>query len=83
MAILQRHSNLKVEIAGHTDSAGSTAYNQGLSERRAQTVADYLIANGANADNISVNGYGEAEPVADNSSEDGRAANRRVELRQQ
>lgn len=81
--ILKRHSNLKVEIAGHTDSTGSTAYNQGLSERRAQAVADYLEANGANANNISVKGYGEAEPVADNGSADGRAANRRVELRQQ
>ena len=81
--ILTRHADLKVEIAGHTDSQGAEDYNQGLSERRAQTVADYLVSNGANADNISVKGYGEAEPVADNNTEKGRADNRRVELRQQ
>lgn len=79
--ILKRHSDLKVEIAGHTDSQGSETYNQGLSERRAQAVADYLVAHGANAGNISVKGYGESQPVADNGSKAGRAANRRVELR--
>ncbi len=79
--ILQRHSDLKVEIAGHTDSQGSDEYNQGLSERRAQAVADYLVAHGANVGNISVKGYGESQPVADNASKAGRAANRRVELR--
>jgi outer membrane protein OmpA-like peptidoglycan-associated protein len=81
VAILKRHTDLKVEIAGHTDSQGSEQYNQGLSERRAQAVADYLISHGAKADNITVNGYGESQPVADNSSKEGRAANRRVELR--
>ena len=79
--ILKRHSDLKVEIAGHTDSQGAEEYNQGLSERRAQTVADYLIGHGANGSNISVKGYGESQPVADNGTKEGRAANRRVELR--
>jgi OOP family OmpA-OmpF porin len=79
--IMRRHSDLKIEVAGHTDSQGSETYNQGLSERRAQAVADYLIANGANASNIFVKGYGESEPVADNGTMEGRAANRRVELR--
>jgi OOP family OmpA-OmpF porin len=79
--ILKRHSDLKVEIAGHTDSQGDDVYNQGLSERRAQAVADYLIAHGANGANITVKGYGESEPVADNGTMEGRAANRRVELR--
>lgn len=79
--ILKRHSDLKVEIAGHTDSVGTDEYNLGLSQRRAQAVADYLIAHGANAGNIVVKGYGESEPVADNSTEAGRATNRRVELR--
>ena len=50
-------------------------------QRRAQAVTDYLIANGANAANIFVKGYGETEPVADNGTKEGRAANRRVELR--
>ena len=79
--ILKRHSDLKVEIAGHTDSVGTDEYNLGLSQRRAQAVADYLIAHGANAGNIFVKGYGESEPVADNSTAAGRATNRRVELR--
>ena len=81
LKILKRHSDLKVELAGHTDSVGNDQYNQGLSERRAQAVADYLIGHGANAGNISVKGYGESDPVADNGTEAGRAANRRVELR--
>ena len=79
--ILKRHSDLKVEIAGHTDSQGAEEYNQGLSERRAQAVADYLIGHGANGSNITVKGYGEGQPVADNGTKEGRAANRRVELR--
>lgn len=79
--ILKRHSDMQVEIAGHTDSSGNDEYNQGLSERRAQAVADYLIAHGANASMMSVKGYGEGQPVADNGTDEGRAANRRVELR--
>jgi len=79
--ILQRHSDLKVEIAGHTDSQGNDVYNQGLSERRAQAVADYLIAHDVYRNNVSVKGYGESQPVADNGTTEGRAANRRVELR--
>jgi len=79
--ILKRNSDLQVEIAGHTDSRGGDQYNLGLSQRRAQAVADYLIAHGANGDNISVKGYGESQPIDDNNTEAGRAANRRVELR--
>jgi len=79
--ILKRHSDMKVEIAGHTDIVGNDQYNMALSERRAQAVADYLIAHGAKANMISTKGYGESQPVADNGSESGRAANRRVELR--
>lgn len=79
--ILKRHSDMQVEIAGHTDSRGSDEYNQGLSERRAQAVADYLIAHGSNAGNITVKGYGESQPVEVDDSEAGHAANRRVELR--
>lgn len=79
--IMKRNADDKLEIAGHTDSQGAEDYNQGLSERRAQAVADYLIAHGANGSNITVKGYGESHPVADNGSKEGRAANRRVELR--
>ena len=80
-ATLRRYPELIVEVAGHTDSDGSAAYNEGLSERRAETVMNYLIDRGANAANLSARGYGEAEPVADNSTATGKAANRRVELR--
>ena len=79
--ILKRHKDLHVEVAGHTDSVGNDDYNMGLSKRRAQAVADYLIANGANAANIFVKGYGETDPIASNDTEAGRADNRRVELR--
>jgi len=79
--ILKRHKDLHVEVAGHTDSVGNDDYNMGLSKRRAQAVADYLIAHGANPANIMVKGYGETDPVASNDTAEGRAANRRVELR--
>ncbi|MFQ5549135.1 MAG: OmpA family protein [Woeseia sp.] len=81
VATLRMHPELVVEVAGHTDSNGNAAYNQGLSERRANTVRDYMINAGANPANLSARGYGEAEPIADNVSAQGRAANRRVELR--
>ena len=79
--IMTRHSDVKVEIAGHTDSRGNDEYNMGLSQRRAKAVEDYLIAHGAKDANMTVKGYGETQPVADNGSDAGRAANRRVELR--
>lgn len=80
--ILLRHSDLMVEIAGHTDSVGPESYNEGLSLRRAQSVKDYLVGKGANAANLTVKGYGESDPVATNDTEAGRAQNRRVEFRQ-
>ena len=82
-ATLRRNPDLIIEVAGHTDSAGSDTYNASLSERRAITVRDFLIANGVNADNLTVRGYGEGQPIADNATADGRARNRRVELRVQ
>lgn len=80
-ATLRRYPDLVVEVAGHTDSQGAADYNQGLSERRAFTVRDYLINAGVSEANLSARGYGEAEPVADNATAVGRARNRRVELR--
>jgi OOP family OmpA-OmpF porin len=81
LAILKRHPDLVVEVAGHTDSKGGDAYNQALSERRANTVRREMVLHGANAANLKAVGYGESEPVADNDTEEGRALNRRVELR--
>lgn len=80
--ILLRHSDLQVEIAGHTDSVGNAAYNEALSLRRAQSVKSYLVGKGAKAANLTVKGYGESDPVASNDTEAGRAQNRRVEFRQ-
>jgi OOP family OmpA-OmpF porin len=69
-----------LQIVGHTDSTGPEAYNQNLSERRAQSAADYLISQGVPASRITIMGMGESSPVADNSTREGRAANRRVEV---
>jgi len=71
---------VSVQVAGHTDSKGSDAYNQKLSERRAQSVSNFLTAQGIPASKLSVVGYGESQPVADNATDGGRAQNRRVEL---
>lgn len=68
-------------VTGHTDSVGNAEYNQRLSERRAQTVADYLEGHGIAAERLNVRGMGEVEPIADNDSAEGRALNRRVVLR--
>lgn len=77
----QRGASLQaVTVVGHTDSKGSDAYNQRLSERRAQTVANYLTQVGVPANIISAYGEGERRPVADNSTDAGRAQNRRVEI---
>lgn len=65
-------------VAGHTDSLGDDAYNKDLSQRRAQAVVDFMVEQGVNADNLVPVGHGETQPVADNSTEAGRAANRRV-----
>jgi OOP family OmpA-OmpF porin len=68
------------EVDGYTDPTGSTKYNQGLSERRAQAVANYLTSNEIGPHRMTVKGYGEDNPVADNKTSEGRAHNRRVVL---
>ena len=78
---LNANSGVNVEIAGHTDGQGDAAYNQGLSQRRAEAVRSYLISRGVDSSRLSASGYGETQPVADNSTSEGRAQNRRVELR--
>ena len=70
----------QISITGHTDSRGSAKYNQGLSERRADTVKAYLVEQGISADLITTSGRGEMEPVGDNATASGRASNRRVEI---
>lgn len=85
--ILNKYPELKVEVAGHTDSIGTDAYNQDLSQRRAQVVYNYLAGKGIDAGRmVGPTGYGEARPIAPNTNEDGsdnpegRARNRRTEL---
>jgi outer membrane protein OmpA-like peptidoglycan-associated protein len=77
---LQEAGDIRVAVEGHTDSRGTDQYNQGLSIRRAQAVADYLTARGIARSRLQVDGYGESRPVASNDTDDGRAQNRRVEL---
>ena len=71
---------IRVEVAGHTDSVGSDAYNQKLSEGRAKSVVDYFVSQGVSADRLKAVGYGKTKPVASNATDEGRAQNRRVEL---
>jgi OmpA-OmpF porin, OOP family len=68
-------------IEGHTDSSGSDSYNQRLSEQRAKAVRDYIVSMGIDPSRIEARGFGESQPVADNSTTEGRAQNRRVVLR--
>ena len=77
---LTQYSEGKVSIIGHTDSSGSEVYNQRLSERRAQMVADYLKRMGIDESRLSVSGLGENRPIASNDTAEGRAQNRRVEV---
>src|SRR5690606_14139553 len=72
--------NVRVRVTGHTDVSGSEAYNVRLSERRAQSVAEYLSSRGVAASRLETVGRGTAEPVASNDTREGRAQNRRVEL---
>ncbi len=79
--ILKRYPDLRVEVAGHTDAVGTDAYNQGLSERRAKAVYDYLTTNGVDAGRLQgPTGYGESRPIDSNDTAEGRARNRRTEL---
>ncbi len=79
-SVLTEYDQTLVDINGHTDSTGAADYNQGLSERRALSVANYLAAQGVSQTRVSSAGYGSDYPVADNASADGRQKNRRVEL---
>ncbi|MDG9924317.1 MULTISPECIES: OmpA family protein [unclassified Pseudomonas] len=76
----RQYNQNSIEIVGHTDSTGNHAYNMGLSQRRAQSVANYLMAQGVDASRLSTRGAGPDQPVASNASADGRAQNRRVEV---
>jgi outer membrane protein OmpA-like peptidoglycan-associated protein len=77
--LLNSYPMLHMLIAGHTDSTGSSSYNQGLSNQRAYAVVNYLVSHGIAADRLRAQGYGATQPIADNKTEQGRALNRRTE----
>jgi len=79
-ASLTKYPNTELLIIGHTDQLGSAAYNQGLSERRANSAATYIISQGVNGARLGTRGLGETEPVATNETEAGRQANRQIEV---
>lgn len=78
---LQQYPNSLIDVYGHTDSTGSEAYNQTLSESRARAVGNYLSMRGVSAARVRTMGFGETQPVASNETDDGRARNRRVEIK--
>jgi outer membrane protein OmpA-like peptidoglycan-associated protein len=78
--VIKSYANRPVRVEGHTDSVASDEYNQGLSERRAKSVADWLAANGVERGRLAVAGFGEKKPVATNDTAAGRQQNRRVEV---
>jgi outer membrane protein OmpA-like peptidoglycan-associated protein len=78
--IVLSHPGLKLEVEGHTDSTGSEDFNQVLSERRANSVRDFLIQQGIAGSSITAKGVGESQPVASNDTAIGRQMNRRVEM---
>ena len=81
LRFLREHPDLAVEIEGHTDTHGPDHQNQTLSERRAAAVVGFLALNGIGLDRLSSSGFGESQPKATNDTEEGRALNRRVELK--
>jgi OOP family OmpA-OmpF porin len=81
IVFLKENSDKRVDLEGHTDSVGTDQYNQNLSERRAASVKDYLTTRGVAASRITTKGFGESKPIADNKTADGRAKNRRVEIK--
>jgi outer membrane protein OmpA-like peptidoglycan-associated protein len=80
-SVLADYPQTYIDVYGHTDSTGSDSYNQDLSERRATSVADYLSSHGVQAARIATRGFGETQPIETNDTEQGRAANRRVEIK--
>ena len=78
--VIQEYNKTTVVVSGHTDSVGSDAYNQTLSEDRAKSVADFLASKKVNPARLEVVGFGEKHPIADNKTEQGRSLNRRVEV---
>jgi outer membrane protein OmpA-like peptidoglycan-associated protein len=81
VTLLQENPTIKIEIGGHTDNVGKAADNLALSDHRAKAVVDYLLAKKIDPARLSSTGYGMTQPVADNSTAEGRAQNRRTEMK--
>ncbi|MDT7534477.1 OmpA family protein [Sphingobium sp. SA2] len=80
-SVLAQYPKTYIDVFGHTDSDGADAYNQILSERRAQAVSSYLVSRGVQSARMGTRGFGETQPIASNATEEGKAANRRVEIK--
>ena len=78
--ILAQYPEVKIEIEGHSDNRGTPEYNRIISQKRADTVMEYLISKGIAAERMKAIGYGDSKPVVDNDTEEGQAKNRRVEF---
>jgi outer membrane protein OmpA-like peptidoglycan-associated protein len=78
--IMKGDPSLRVEVRGHTDSTGDSGYNQKLSERRADAVAEYMIKNGISPERLRSTGFGETRPLSSNDTAEGRGRNRRTEF---
>jgi OmpA-OmpF porin, OOP family len=81
VAFMNENKASKVALSGHTDNIGTEAYNMGLSNRRWMSVKDYVVKKGVDSTRISGQGFGESKPIADNKTAEGRAKNRRVEIK--
>jgi outer membrane protein OmpA-like peptidoglycan-associated protein len=81
VAFMRENKGRKAALSGHTDSIGTDAYNQKLSERRTNSVRNYVVKKGVESGRISSQGFGESKPIADNKTKEGRAKNRRVEIK--
>lgn len=79
--VLRNYEQTYVDVYGHTDSTGSDSYNLTLSEQRANSVRDYLASRGVQSARLGIRGFGETQPIASNDTEEGRAENRRVEIK--
>jgi len=81
VSFMNENKDKNASLSGHTDNVGAEAYNQALSERRVGSVKDYVVKKGVDGSRVSGQGFGESKPIADNKTREGRAKNRRVEIK--
>ena len=81
VVFMNENKDKRANLAGYTDNVGTEAYNQALSERRVNSVKSYVVGKGVDSGRVSGQGFGESKPIADNKTAEGRAKNRRVEIK--